>query len=198
MGWMNDFVDKARKNASAAAANKTPDLWDDPRFTSMRTDVFKSAAENPYARRFMNPGGDPELFNALREQGSRSAAGRRRSATLGLRARGANSPSSYAFAQLSANLQGESDLAGTMADARATSIGENRRFTEGLIGAQMNQDMGIQSERRTAMSKATDRMWEYKYWLEQQKQLKKMQEKKGLFGTGITGIGIGDYSMSFA
>lgn len=190
-----------KKNGlSGAQQPQTPDIWDDPRFTSMTTDPFKELAGSPYAQRFLNPEGDPELFRALKERGARAAGGRRRAATGAIRARGGSSPAGYAYAQMLANLQGESDLAGTMSEATAASIGENRRFAEGLLDRKLGGAEELQRERRSSFQRATDRMWEYKYWLEQQREMNKIRksQKKGLFGTGIGSIGAKGFGISSA
>jgi hypothetical protein len=140
-----------------------------------------STLVNPFQQvdsRLTDPNGDSGLFNALRDDSSRAASGRTRSAMLGLKARGQNNPAGYAYAAMSAGTQGQSDLAGAMSSARTTSVMKNRDFSESLARNWIEQKQGLAGSKRSAFERASDLDNQYQMWVKQQKYMKDNKEKK--------------------
>lgn len=136
---------------------------------------------NPFQQvdpRLTDPSGDSRMFSALRADGSRAAAGRNRSAMLGLKARGVGNPAGYAYAALSAGTQGQSDLAGAVSGARVSSVNRNRDFSEALARNWIEQKQGLSGERRTAAVRAKEREDEYGFWVKQQEYQKRMRDSE--------------------
>jgi hypothetical protein len=102
---------------------------------------------------YMDEGGDKNLYGALAQQGAMNANARTRASMMGLRARMGNNPSAYGLAALQSSMQGQSDLANTMANARVQSINQNRQFREGML----NRAMNLQDERRSMWQKQIER-----------------------------------------
>lgn len=102
---------------------------------------------------YMNPEGDPRMYRALAQQGAANANARTRASMMGLRARMGNNPSAYGLAALQSGMQGQSDLANQMANARVQSMNQNRQFREGML----NRAMGLQDERRSMWQKQIER-----------------------------------------
>lgn len=102
---------------------------------------------------YMNPEGDPRMYAALAQQGAANANARTRASMMGLRSRMGNNPSAYGLAALQSGMQGQSDLANQMANARVQSMGQNRQFREGML----NRAMGLQDERRSMWQKQIER-----------------------------------------
>lgn len=128
---------------------------------------------------FMNPEGDPRLFSAISERASRGVNARRRATLTGMRARMGSNPSAYGFAALRSDLEGQSDLAGSLADARVESYGQNRRFREGMFDRTMGAMESRDTDRRGLWGRAMEREHEVDIYGRKSK-IDKKNRRKGI------------------